>query len=545
MNPAELMQAVTESQIQAEDIMSRKRLSCILPSHSEAQAQAIILALLNEKKAAFRPPLRPVQVEMYKQVWEAIPDDRIFYLECARRLGKTFFMLAVAFIVANETGRPVWIRYAAPTIKSLREMVMPVYHILVKFLAKPYRPQYLSTAGCYVFPNMSRITFGSCEVPDSIRGSEADFALIDEAGFAPDLEYVLKDVIHPMLLSKPYKEKGFIGKILIGTTPSPKPDHYSNVLAALKEAEGHSYMKRDIYSRTDISEDELQGIIKTCGGVGSPRFQREYLCNRIVDMEAMVIPEFRQHEDQIVSDAIFRRPPRYDAYTVGDIGFDRDLSAVLFAWYDFKNARLVIEDEIVGYRCLTQELGKGIAFKELQQGFGSRVYLRELDTTSLTINHYNSIDFYQDNLPIEFPNSNPLRVGFFSKLPVAPLEPRINKAREWISTGRVVIRPKCKNLILHLKMGSYNKQGKLRRTEEFGHFDALMAFVYLIDRVNQLRNPMSGVTSPGVGPDTHHLRKRSAPGDPDYAWTPESIQKNSLGFDLGLAFSSTNSDLNF
>ena len=475
-----------------------------LGNHTSAFVQGAILQMLRQRGAPFRPPLRAVQNEIYKAVYASTPEDRIFYIECSRRLGKTYLLLVIAIIFCNS--RPgLWVRYAGPTYRQLEDMIKPVFYNLWKYIAEPYRPK--STDRYFVFPNMSRISFGAADVPDSLRGSEADLIIIDEAGFVKNLKYLIDEILDPMLQGKPFMKEGFHGKMLIGTTPAREADHYSNELSIIKETEGN-YIRRDIFTRDDMPQEELQAIIKKHGGVNSPSFMREYRALRVIDETLTVVPEYHEFEERtIIEDFSDTRPDLYDSYTVGDIGFSRDLSAVLLGYYNYKEATLYILDEIVGYGIRSRDLCLRICEKEKENQLENNLFVRSLETREVHIDAINSYDFLEMNVPRSH-DHHTQSTGYFSqvKTPPGAFIARIHKARQGLFEGRVKIYSRCKNLRGHLKAATWGAKHSLKRSEKYGHFDALMAFVYMVDAVNELKNPYPEYY--GVSRETHDFRRQ-------------------------------------
>lgn len=473
-----------------------------LSNHTSAFTQGAVLQMLRQRGAPFRPPLRAVQNEIYKAIYASKPEDRIFYIECSRRLGKTYLLLVIAIIFCNS--RPgLWVRYAGPTYRQLAEMIMPVFYNLWHFIAEPYRPK--KTEKYFIFPNMSRISFGSADVPDSLRGAEADMVIIDEAGFIKNLKYLIDEVLDPMLQGKPFMQEGFHGKMLIGTTPAREPDHYSNELSIIKETEG-DYIRRDIFTRDDMPKAELEAIIKKHGGINSPSFMREYRALRIIDETLTVMPEYHEFEDKlIIEDFSDTRPDLYDSYSIGDVGFSMDLSAVLLAYYNYREATLYIVDEIVGYGIRSKDLCLRICEKEKENKLENNLFVRALECKEYHIDAINSFDFLEMNVPRSHDRLSQT-TGYFShiKCPPGSVEARMNKARQWIYEGRVKIYARCRNLRGHLKAATWGKNRSLKRSEKYGHFDALMAFIYLVDSVNDLKNPYPEYY--GVSRESHHFR---------------------------------------
>jgi hypothetical protein len=63
--------------------------------------------------------------------------------------------------------------------------------------------------------------------------------------------------------------------------------------------------------------------------------------------------------------------------------------------------------------------------------------------------------------------------------------------RIWVNAGRVIVSPKCQQLIGSLTYGVWNEnRNNFDRAPLYGHFDALAALMYLIRNVDVRTNPI-------------------------------------------------------
>lgn len=86
-------------------------------------------------------------------------------------------------------------------------------------------------------------------------------------------------------------------------------------------------------------------MIKELGGINTEAARRELFCEIIKDSHSSALPEFTPElEKEIVKE--WPKPPHYDSYVSMDLG-GKDLTAVLFAYYDFRADKVVIEDELI------------------------------------------------------------------------------------------------------------------------------------------------------------------------------------------------------
>ncbi|MDX1373372.1 MAG: hypothetical protein R3321_12935, partial [Nitrososphaeraceae archaeon] len=227
-------------------------------------------------------------------------------------------------------------------------------------------------------------------------------------------------------------------------------------------------------------------------GDKDPHYRREYLCEIIRDKDSVVIPEFTpEKEKDLVVEMV--RPPFYDIYVSGDVGF-RDLTIYLFGYWDFKNATLVVIDELVmnGPEMTTEKLAQRIREKEEEhfsiyndagEKVPEKVYMRVMDNNLIMVNDLN-------------------RLHGLNFIPTAKddKEAQINQVRMMISNNQIKIHPRCKHLIYHLKHASWKEGNSSKRifanlsdSPDFsirgGHADAVDALIYMVRNLIKSHNP--------------------------------------------------------
>jgi len=171
-------------------------------------------------------------------------------------------------------------------------------------------------------------------------------------------------------------------------------------------------------------------------------------------------------------------PPHYipDTYVSLDIGF-RDLSVALFGWWDYENAKLIIEDEIVlaGSEATTDNIAKRITDKEYELWKHTVVHKRICDTDPRLIEDLKKIS----NL-------------HFRPTKKDNKEAQVNQANIMIARNQIIIHPRCKTLILHMRYGIWNDaRTQFARTKALGHCDAVDALLYMIRNVDRGNNPIT------------------------------------------------------
>lgn len=316
-----------------------------------------------------------------------------------------------------------------------------------------------------------------------VTHNSSDICIVDEAGFCDDLKYIVQSILIPTTTTTR-------GKIILSSTPPKSPDHEFEYYRKTAEYKGN-YVCKTIYDGVGdrITTEMIDEIIQELGGADSPDFQREYLCKTIKDENFAVVPEFNDElEALIVKD--HPRPPFADIYVGGDIGF-KDLTVFLFGYYDFRSAKLIVEDELVmsGKRMTTEYMAQMIKQKEAQN-FTNKVtgeiqepYLRVCDNNLIVIN-----DLYR------------LHNLTFQPTPKDDAAAALNNMRIMLKEGRIIINPRCKTLIYHLKNAVWNKSKKTyERSPDAGHYDAVDALKYLVRNVQYTKNPYPAGYGMGSG----------------------------------------------
>lgn len=421
--------------------------------------------------------LKPVQKEIFHKFFHNTKRTTVFH--CSRRLGKSYLLCVLSIIYAIKKPSSQ-IRYASTTQKSVRKIVHPIFKELFLSIPSRFRGKWNSQEGSYIFKNGSQIHVvgvGMGHV-DDIRGTSCDLALIDEASFVDDLGYLIDSVLMPQLLTVP-------GSRLIMASSSPVSPSHKFVDYIQKAKIDDSYHSYTIYDG-GYSEDLIAEFCKESGGEHSTAWRREYLNEIIVDEDYAIIPEF---ESMIVGiqkpdPSIFKYLHKYEAM---DIGVKRDLTFVLFGYYDFQRAKLCIQAEyyVNGPRMTTPDLAKAI--KDIRKElWNEKPYKSIADNNNLLL--------LQD--------LGLLHDCHFSPTGKDSLEAMVNEMRIWIKNQRIEIDSSCTVLIESIKYGFWNdSRTDWGRSSTLGHFDALAALMYLIRNVDQVTNPIPVV----VGPDDFYL----------------------------------------
>lgn len=386
----------------------------------------------------------------------------------ARQMGKSFgaLTLAVEELLARKN---ITICYVAPRLKQGKKIVKATFDEIFKSCPQDIKPKFDRDSSSYVFPStkskLELYGFNAEEI-ESARGPKAHMIIVDECGFMSDLKYGLRSVLYPKLNTT----RGPM--ILISTLPKSQGHEFWDIV---KKAEYDNVLiKRNIYDCPRYSKEDIDGFAEEVGGYDSVDFKREYLNIMITDEDHAVIPEAT---DELMSRIVkeYKRPSYFDPYVSIDIGV-KDLTGVLYAYYDFITGKVVIEDEATfkGRSFTTANLAASIKKTEEQLWGLKKPFLRVSDNNNLILLNDLSIDYGISFVPTAKDNKHAW----------------INQIRIMISEERIIINPKCKQLIFHLKNATWNRtKTEYERSLDNGHYDLVDALAYLIRNISYAKNP--------------------------------------------------------
>lgn len=389
----------------------------------------------------------------------------------SRQFGKTILAATEAVIQAIKFPGSR-IRIGAAFEADLTEFIEPAFDMVLGSCPDDMKPRYVGHKKRFIFPNGSTIKLVGLDLkPNGLRGNTVDLIIIDEAGFAKRLEYLYSSVIIPLKTHRP------TARVLFMSTPPESPDHEFWGFVDHAKLSGH-YAEFTIDDNPMLTPERVKEIENDLGGRNTTAFQREYLCKRIVEQERAIVPEWKESMGQIFQrDELYKFWHKYEAL---DIGVQVDKTVVLFAYYNFREGRIYVEDEldISGSTTTTDLIEKRLI--EKQDSIPGKPY----------------------NIPYRriADNSHPLLLNDLASRPAnlvfgatdkAKIHEMVGEVRVWTRMDRLRVHPRCKQLIGCLSSGIWNNQRtEFERSKVFGHYDALAALVYLIRNIDQYTNPI-------------------------------------------------------
>lgn len=409
---------------------------------------------------------------------------KTFVINAGRRIGKSWLLTIIAIEQCIKKPKSI-IKFLQPEQKMIRTNLRPIMDEIIVDCPPELLPEFKTQDNIYRFPNGSEIQLAGTDGgnAEKIRGGNADFCFIDEAAFVKtELPYLVRSILVPTtMLTR--------GKIILSST-SPKEENNDFGRYMEKAEKDGKLIRKDIFQAYNenknskncrITEEIIQEIINEYPeGINDPEFKRECMNITPKNSDLSVVPEFNDELEKEICIDSWPRPAFYDSYTSMDIGF-KDLTVVLFAYYDFDNAVTVIEDEIVlnGHKMTTNNLAEQIRLKEIELWTDKltnefkKPYLRVSDNNLIVINDLQQLHGLTF-LPTQKDNK----------------ELQVNKLRMEVGGFQVYINKRCKTLITHLKYAQWSKnRDEFKRSSDNGHYDAIDALCYLIRNIDKNKNP--------------------------------------------------------
>lgn len=410
---------------------------------------------------------------------------KLFLCNISRRFGKSYWAVTKALECALTT-KDARIKIASAYLTDVEEFIVPAFRLVMNDMPEDIRPTFNTTKKKFTFANGAEIKIiGLDKNPDGGRGNYCDLFIFDEAAYIKNLSYLFSSVVVPATMYRPN------AKVIMISTPSD--DAESEFPAFCEKAkQEEAYVELTILDNPMVTEEIIEEYRREC--LTQEDFDREYMCKFVTSKNKAIIPEWDEKFAQEINKDEFTQ--YYHRYVSMDLG-TKDFTAVLFGYYDFKQARLVIEDELVmnGPEMTTELLKDAVIATELELWPNKKVYKRISD----------------NNNPLLLQDLQSMHNLRFMATSKDELHAMINEVRLWVKAGRLKIAPKCKQLLGCLKFGVWtDKRDQFARSKVYGHFDALAALVYLIRNIDQHTNPIP-ITHGFKPGDAYHIEQEPEP----------------------------------
>lgn len=413
-----------------------------------------------------------------KNAWnESKKKYRKFYIESTRRLGKSSLLL-ILFTEECLSSPNRKCGFFAPVKDGLLDYIEPLIEKTYSDCPAALRPTFDRQRFMLRFKNGSAIIFrGSNNQQHRVRrGQEFHIAGIDEARDVDNLTDLIDSVVFPSLFSTD-------GYMIISSTPADTRSHPLFAIRTRAKAEGwlieipiYEAQKLDpqIYTKERIDEWKEETLKAPDG---QEIWEREYECKWVINKRKMAVPEWSS-ETMVQSSG---RDPYYQFYHhyVGiDWGY-KDFTAIIFATYNFRKARLEVEGELTysGKDVRTDLIADKMNTQQAHiWGADHRIWRQVSDSADpILINELNKFK----------------GMSFMPVHKAHTLEAMLNEFRVMVAQGKIVVDPKCQMLVHDLETAVWtDKRDKLDQDVFSHHFDHLMALVYLTRVLDVNSNPI-------------------------------------------------------
>jgi hypothetical protein len=452
--------------------MKRRRGTTLLTAEQEKEIQEKCW-----EKGRLNYKLRKTQRKI-KDAWiQSRKKFRKFYIESTRRLGKSslLLMLFTEECISSPNRK---CGFFAPVKDGLLDYIEPLIQRTFEDCPERLRPVFDKQRFMLKFPNGSVIIFrGSNNQQHRVRrGQEFHRAGIDEARDVDDLTNLIESVVFPSLFSTD-------GYMIISSTPADTRSHPLFTYRTEAKVNGWlveipiweaSKLDPEVYPLTLIEEWKAETIKAPDG---QDIWEREYECKWVINRRKMAVPEW----DSGTMVATSNRDPYYQFYHhyVGiDWGY-KDFTAIVFATYNFRKARLEVDGE------LTYQ-GKDVRSDLI----ADRMNLEHSHLWGADAKLWRQVSDSAD--PILINELNKFKgMSFVPVQKAHTLEAMLNEFRVMVAGGKIVVSPKCQMLIHDLETAVWTDDRKKLDQDVFSHhFDHLMALVYLTRVLDVNVNPI-------------------------------------------------------
>lgn len=385
--------------------------------------------------------------------------------------------------------------FAAINRAEARKIVHAVMPMVLDDCPGHMRPTWIASEYTYRFPNGGVLLIegvdGEGDNGDHLRGPHIHKFTGDEVGFWRDPVYAYKSVILPQL-----QRVGGKGRL---QSTSPKSVGQGFVELCAEAIRKGGYHKFTVWENPRLSHAQAQADAEELSGIEgeavwkTTSVRREFLCEFVTDAASAVVPEFEEARHVITE---YIRPEWVDCYEGLDLGLV-DLTHLLYGYWDFNNACLVIEDEIAGNYMLTKDFAALSKKREAELWDSLPYYANPTPHSRCPRGRYS------DNDAQILYDLASYGMSFAPALKVEK-EAALNRLRQLFASDKIKIHARCVNLIHQLKVGTWNeRRTDYERLPGAGHLDGVDALVYMSRSIDRNRNPVPPLL--GVSNQTHFV----------------------------------------
>ena len=440
--------------------------------------------------------LDPMQIRTYRDMKaffaaQKTSYDRLWVNEWSRRLGKDFLTLVYVREEMLRNNEHIYY-YATAFEKDLNDILRPMIRTIETDC--PYELRLKSYYGDYRDPKTNSILrlVGLDVNPEGIRGKGTNGIVITEYGYCDKIDQA-ETAAKPMLVENEYAWR------IYNSTPPPSVAHKWITETVPKAIASGGYSKHILDECVRYKPYQIDAAYKDFGGRDTTKSRREYRCEHIGDSDIMVVPEWPEVRNECQVDN-YDRPVAALAYVGLDPGMV-DLTGIVAGYYDFTNDVVVFE-YAEGKRGLTTEEIANLIDSAIAELKYNKWYYYSVDSRALP----NPAGYIADNdlrLIADLGTKYGLPFGATLK---HDLRAAVNAFRARVAAKKIRILPGARRLAEDMASAIWDKnKTKLENVSEyFGHFDVLMAAIYMHRNIDFTFNPFN---KRAAYPDNYHVVK--------------------------------------
>lgn len=431
--------------------------------------------------------LDPLQKQTYDEIRSFFDScsnsfERLWVNEWSRRLGKDFMTLVFIREEMIKNHGHIY-HYGTAFERDLTRILMPMIERIEADCPEEYRLHSKSSKGMYIDPitGSELRLVGLDKNPNGIRGNRGDGIVVTEYSYCNKIDES-ETAFSPMLVENEHAWR------IYNSTPGPSTAHKWHTAMVPRARRMGSYSFRILDECPRFREGQIEAAYDEFGGRDTTKSRREYRCEHVGETEALVVPEWIEARGVCLVDR-YDRPTHAHCYVGMDPGMI-DLTGVVAGYYDFKNDILVFERAVAKRRLNTEQVAEEI--KKIERPWEKFGYFDS--SARAHKNPYRRICDRDLRLIADLNESFGISFDATAK---QDLHAAINMFRTRVQQHRIRILPDARELALHLDAAIWNdKRTQLEHvTAEFGHFDLLMAAVYLHRNLDISTNPFSPLTT--------------------------------------------------
>lgn len=379
------------------------------------------------------------------------PNTQEIMMLCSRRFGKS--TLGVIMALEDCLRNPgTQVRIIGPTISQTTAIILPIIRKITldapEGLIRRDKKEYKWHIGD------SELIIGGFDAKNIQRhlGQESSSIYLEESGAAdPDeYNYAVVEVLTPQLLHTR-------GKKIHLTTPPLQEDH-PIVTDVIPYTQKHEvFFKFTIFDNPMLNKDQIEDAIRESGGIETPAFRRNYLCEIVKDDDSLVVSQFDENEHVFTNILYFENQ---ELEVVGDWGGVQDKTVILLC---SKHKGILFVHAEFYYDVNTESK---IIFLDLIR-FAKQNKVRLKNPYTIDAPASLLVDFYNQ---YKIVINSPFKKKF---------EDGLNFLRQKFFESNIKIHNSCEFLIGTLKNGTLTrKKNDYVRHKKYGHCDAIAALAY-------------------------------------------------------------------